>query len=553
MCRIKAMETPWWHKTTIYHIYPRSFMDTNGDGIGDLRGIIEKLDYIAGLGFETIWISPFYPSPLADHGYDITDYEGVAPEYGTMAVFTELLEEAHRRGLKVLLDMVLCHTSDQHPWFVESRQSRDNPKSDWYIWRDGPKHRRPNNWIAYPGGSAWHYDPGREQWYLASFLSFQPDLNWRNPEVKAAMFDVVRYWLRRGVDGFRLDLFSALMKDPDFRPNPFRPGLYDGGRPYLCDPRMQHNHMDTFVVCKELRNVVREFPEPERILLGEVMGAKEDVRKLLGGETNDGLNLGFLFDMIFLLPWQRRAKWFHDLVVRFEQYFPEPFQPTYVYGNHDMRRLMSRIGDDRALAKLLALFQLTARGVPTVYMGEEIGMTDVFIPKSQAQDPVSKLWQWVPDFVRKWLPINLNRDMDRTPMQWTGGENAGFCPPEAVPWLPVNEANKHERNVETQSADPDSLFNVYRSLLKLRKEIPALHEGALTLLEALPSNVLGYVRRRDSQSVVVLINFRKGEAAVSLDSDADLLFSTSGQTWIKGNEAVLPARSALVARFVPHE
>ena len=545
------MEIPWWHKTTVYHIYPRSFLDTNGDGIGDLQGIIEKLDYVADLGFETIWISPFYPSPLADHGYDITDYRGIAPEYGTLAVFAELLEEAHRRKMKVLLDMVLCHTSDQHPWFIESRQSRDNPKSDWYIWRDGPKHRPPNNWIAYPGGGAWHYSPERDQWYLASFLSFQPDLNWRNPEVKAAMFEVVRYWLRRGVDGFRLDLFSALMKDPEFRPNPFRPGLYDGGRPYLYDPCMQHNHPDTFKVCKELRNVVREFPEPERVLLGEVMGAKEDVRMLLGGETNDGLNLGFLFDMIFLLPWQRRAKWFRNVAARFEQHFPAPFQPTYVYGNHDMRRLMSRIGNDMALAKMLAVFQLTARGVPTVYMGEEIGMTDVFIPKSQAQDPVSKLWSGVPDCVRRWLPVNLNRDMNRTPMQWTGGENAGFCPPDTVPWLPINEANKQDRNVETQSADPDSLLNVYKALVKLRRESPALHAGSLTLLEALPSGVLGYTRHGDNETMVILINFRKHEAAVSLDTNAHLLFSTVAQARIQGSKALLPARSALVARNAP--
>ena len=540
------MTVPWWHKTTIYHIYPRSFRDTNGDGIGDLRGIIEKLDYIQNLGFETLWISPFYQSPLADHGYDITDYESIAPEYGGMDDFMELLDEAHKRGLKILLDMVLCHTSDQHPWFLESRQSRNNPKADWYTWRDGRGPKPPNNWIAYPGGRAWHYAPERDQWYMASFLGFQPDLNWRNPEVKETMFNVVRYWLERGVDGFRLDLFSALMKDTQFRNNPFRPGLYDGARPYLQDPCMQHNHPDTFPVCKELRNVVREFGNPERILLGEVMGRKGEIRQLLGGETNDGLNLGFLFDMILLLPWQRRARWFHNLIATYERHFPEPFQPTYVFGNHDMRRLMSRIRDDMNLAKMLAMFQLTARGVATVYMGEEIGMTDVFIPKSQAQDPVSKLWHWVPDVVRGLLPINLNRDMDRTPMQWTSGTHAGFCDPKATPWLPVNEENKHERNVASQEADPGSLLNLYRSVLKLRRELPALHVGRLMLLENLPAQVLGYHRIADKQRVVVLINFKGKPVTIPLDTPGTLLISTTEDVQMEADTIVIPGRSGVI-------
>lgn len=540
------METPWWHKTTVYQIYPRSFRDANGDGIGDLRGIIDKLDYVRDLGLETLWISPFYPSPLADHGYDITDYDSVAPEYGTMADLEELLEEAHRRGMKVLLDMVLGHTSDQHPWFLESRESRDNPKSDWYLWRDGSERRPPNNWMAYPGGGAWHYDAGRGQWYLASFLPFQPDLNWRNPEVKQAMFDVVRRWLRRGVDGFRLDLFSALMKDAEFRNDPFRPGLYDGGLPSLHDPCMHHNHPDIFPICKELRGVMREFGEPERILLGEVMGAKEDVRRLLGGETNDGLHLGFLFDMIFLLPWQRRASWFRKVVAEFERYFPPPLQPTYVFGNHDMRRLMSRIGDDMSLAKMLAVFQLTARGVPTVYMGEEIGMTDLFIPKAQAQDPVSKLWDRVPDALRQWLPVNLNRDMNRTPMQWTDGANAGFCPPDAMPWLPVNEQNKHDRSVEHQAADPDSLLNLYRALLKLRRDRLALHGGTLSLLDGLPAKVFGYMRCGGGETMAVLLNFGKQGVFVPLKEASGVLVSTLGSPQIQGQGLDLPARSAAV-------
>ena len=538
----------WWQETTIYQVYPRSFCDANGDGIGDLRGIIEKLDYVKDLGFETIWISPFYPGPLADHGYDITDYRGVAPEYGTLADVAELLEEAHRRDLKILFDLVLAHTSEQHPWFKASRISRDNPKSDWYIWREGRGRKPPNNWIAMPGGRGWHYGKERDQWYMASFLPFQPDLNWRNPEVKAAMFDIVRYWLELGVDGFRLDLFTALMKDSEFRSNPFRPGLYSGGRPCLCAPCMQHNRPDTFAVAKELRKVVQEFSDPERILLGEVMGTKEDHRRLLGDTSNDGLNLVFIFDMIFLLPWQRSAKWFGGVVRAFEEHFPAPFQPAYVYGNHDQRRLMSRFGDDVDFARLLALFQLTARGVPTVYMGEEIGMTDVFIPKEEAQDPISKNFAWMPDWLRAWLPVNVNRDMNRSPMQWTGGENAGFCPPGVPPWLPVNAANKHARNVESQLEDTGSLLHLYRALLELRKKSPALHRGTLELLPGLSKDILGYRRSVDDEQMDVLLNFGKRERVFPYPRLENVLLVTSEEAGVEAGALRLPGKSGLVAR-----
>lgn len=540
--------TAWWRETTIYQIYPRSFYDANGDGIGDLRGIIDKLDYVKDLGFETIWLSPVYPSPLADHGYDITDYDGVAPEYGTMADLERLIEEAHRRDLKIFLDMVLSHTSDQHPWFIESRRSRENPKSDWYIWRNGRGSGPPNNWIAFPGGRAWHYSKKRDQWYMASFLPFQPDLNWRNPEVKETMFEMVRRWLRKGVDGFRLDLFSALMKDAQFRDNPFKPGIVDAGLPSFHDSCMQHNHPDIFVFAKELRGVMREFDNPERVLLGEIIGSKEAVRQLLGGERNDGLNLGFIFDMIFLLPWQRRAKWFRQLVRSFEQHFPSPFEPTYVFGNHDVRRLMSRIRDDMDLARVLAMFQLTARGVPTVYMGEEIGMTDVFIPKSRAQDPVSKQWQWVPEWLRKILPMNLNRDMNRTPMQWSAIENAGFCPPGVTPWLPVNDQKKCCRNVESQSADPNSLLNLYRALLKCRRTLPALHSGTLTLLDDLPNDVLGYRRQHDEGSVAVLLNFGKRAITFPMNNATEIILSSTTAARLDRGAVHLPPKSGVIMK-----
>lgn len=546
------MTAPWWHETTMYQIYPRSFCDSNGDGIGDLRGIIGKLDYIAELGFETIWISPVYPSPLADHGYDISDYHGVAPEYGTPGDLEELIAAAHRRDLKVLLDLVLNHTSVQHPWFVESRSSRDNAKSDWYLWRDGrAPGRPPNNWIAMPGGRGWHYDRRRDQWYMASFLPFQPDLNWRNPEVKQAMFDVVRHWLRRGVDGFRLDMFSAVMKDPQFRDNPFSPdlcaGLYDG-LVRLRRPVRQINHPDCFALARELRQVAAEFDEPERILVGEVSGDLVAHRELLGIDRNDGFHLVFLFDFAGLLPWQRTAKWFRSVLAAFERYFPPPFQPTYVFGSHDLRRLMSRIGDDLELGRVLALLQLTARGVPTVYMGEEIAMTDRFIARADAQDPVSAKYGFVPDWLREWLPVNLNRDKNRTPMQWTPQENAGFCPDGVRPWLPVNARNKADRNVTCQLYDPGSMLNWYRALLHLRKSSAALRSGRLRLLDGLPPTVLGYVREGDGERIGVLINFARRAVSFDLPGAGQTLLASAPQARAGGGRVSLGGRSGLVLR-----
>jgi alpha-glucosidase len=555
-------DTPWWQRTAIYQIYPRSFSDSNGDGIGDLPGITSKLDYVQDLGFETIWISPFYPSPQADHGYDISDYHGVAPEYGTMADCEQLIEETHRRGMRLLLDLVLNHTSDQHPWFLESRSSRTNPKAGWYIWRDGAgtpdggnphggnPHggKPPNNWRAMPGGRCWHYAAERDQWFLASFMPFQPDLNWRNPEVKRAMFDVVRYWLGKGVDGFRLDMFSTIMKDDRFRDNPFHPGIHAGAAPGLHRPSMQLNHPDTFPFAKELRQVVREFGDPERVLLGEVFGTKAEHRGVLGGDTNDGLNLVFIFDFIFLLRWQRTARWFARVVRSFEHHFPAPFQPTYVFGNHDQRRLMSKIGEDAGLARVLATFQLTVRGVPTVYMGEEIGMTDVQIPRTQAQDPVSKLYGWVPDVVRQWLPVNLNRDNNRTPMQWTAGAHAGFCSAQARPWLPVAAHNRHECNVEGQQGDTGSLLNLYRALLHLRRESAALSAGTLTPLDTLPPTVLGYVRQLREEAITVLLNFGTAPVEITLPAPRTILLATDPRCACDGRRAQLVAKSGIVLR-----
>ncbi|MFN8396455.1 MAG: alpha-glucosidase [Bacteroidia bacterium] len=498
----------WWKRTSIYQIYPRSFQDSNGDGIGDLQGIISRLDYIKGLGIETIWISPFYASPQGDFGYDISDYCAVAPEYGTIADAEELIAAVHERGMKIVMDMVLNHTSEEHPWFLESRMSRDNPKADWYIWRDGKGadgKRPPNNWRSMIGPRGWQWSASRKQWYFASFLNFQPDLNYRNPEVKAAMFEVLRFWLRKGVDGFRLDIFNAIMKDADFRDNPFSWHLlptFDGMNANFQHRLYTVNHPDNFQLAQEVRAVIDEFPG--RFLVGEVFGQHPTIKRFLG-EKQDGLNLIFLFDMLFF---RFKPEFFRKRLEEYEEHYRSPLVPTFVMGNHDNKRSIGRVGGDLERAKALAILQMTTRGVPVVYYGEEIGMQDAEIHKSEAKDPLSRLYGWVPSWLRRLMPVPLNRDVSRTPMRWDSGPNAGFCREDVGPWLPISEGLS-ERNVATQSDRTDSLMQAYRELLALRKQHSVLVEGDLELIAAenLPASVLGFRRRLGSLEATVLVHF----------------------------------------------
>jgi oligo-1,6-glucosidase/alpha-glucosidase len=492
------MNSPWYHKTTIYQIYPRSFFDSNRDGIGDLKGIIQKLDYIHELGFETLWISPFFSSPQADTGYDISSYTDIAPEYGTMDDALQLIEEVHQRGMKIVFDMVMNHTSIEHPWFKESNSSRDNPKSDWYIWRD-----RPNNWQSITGGNGWHYSRERGQYFWSSFLPFQPDLHYRNPEVKKIMFDTVRFWLNKGVDGFRLDIFNVIYKDAEFRNNPFSFKLIpteDDPSGFFQEAKYNLNQPESFEFAKELRSVCDEFGD--RILLGEVSGDRSIIRKFLGDDVNNGLGLIFDFEM---LSFQFSADYFRKLIERIEAHYPNPFMPVYVFSNHDRRRSMHRLGDDIRKAKLLAMLQLTVRGVPCMYYGEEIGMTDLPQPFSTALDPIPHKFKSIPRFIFDLLGLLINRDEVRTPMQWDGTKNAGFSSAEKT-WLPVHR-NYSETNVEKESVEDDSLLNIIRSLINIRnREIP-LQKGSLELLSGLPDGVLGYKRRSENKNLVVLLNF----------------------------------------------
>lgn len=498
----------WWKHTTIYQIYPRSFADSNNDGIGDLRGIINKLDYINGLGFETIWVSPFYESPQADFGYDISNYYAIAPEYGTLTTVDSLIAETHKRGMKIVFDLVLNHTSNQHPWFKESASSKTNPKADWYVWRDGKGKngkRPPNNWYNVISQKGWTYSKARGQWYYSAFLNFQPDLNYRNPDVKAAMFNVVKHWLSSGVDGIRLDIFNCIMEDSLLRDNP---------KVLTYVPSAQHlktkfqnrtnniNHPDNNTLARELRDTINKFTNPPRFMVGEAVGNVTDNMPLVG-KNADGLNLVFLFDMIF---YDFKPKFFRDKINLYEQLCPEPLMPTIVFGNHDNRRSIHRIKNNLQKARLLAMFQLTARGVPVIYYGEEIGMRDVWMPKKDAQDPISDMMKAVPQFMRKKLPVPLNRDVCRTPMQWDNTTNAGFS--KTKPWLPV-DSEAGIRNVQTQLADSLSLLNTYKDLLHLRDTTIALQSGAIiTNPELNTKRVLAYTRYTKNSGVyTVLINF----------------------------------------------
>ena len=503
----------WWRETTVYQIYPRSFMDSTGDGVGDLEGIIARLDHLADLGVETLWFSPFYASPQRDVGYDISDYRSVAPEYGDMEACRRLFGAVHDRGMRVVLDMVLNHTSDQHPWFLASRSSRDDPKRDWYVWRDGRKPgggAPPNNWHAMIGGSGWHYDAGTDQWYWAQFLPFQPDLNYRNPAVRAEMLDTLRYWMDLGADGFRLDIVNALFEDEGFRDNPFAWKLLPGDD----DPSMMFqqatrtlNHPDTLAFMRALREVVDGHGDGGRFLVGEV-NAPIEMARAHCGEAADGLHLVFLFKS---LKARLTAGGIRRLIEEYEALFPEPYLPTWVFSNHDRVRRISRLGkDDLAQAKLNAAWQLTARGVPFLYYGEEIGMRQQRLPVKDSRDGFVH-WlgkpQWVVELVRRITGESINRDECRTPMQWDPSPNAGFCPPGVTPWLPT-PPDPRGRTVAEQRQDPESLLNCYRRFLAARRAHAALRRGTIELLpeDVTGRSVTGWRRCAGGRSVLVLIN-----------------------------------------------
>ncbi|MGD8821422.1 MAG: alpha-amylase family glycosyl hydrolase [Anaerolineae bacterium] len=497
----------WWQTGVIYQIYPRSFKDTTGNGVGDLRGVLQQLDYLSEtLGVDAIWLSPFYPSPMADFGYDVADYTDVDPLFGTLDTFDQLLAQAHQRGLRVIIDLVPNHTSDQHPWFIESRSSRTNPKRDWYMWADAkPDGSPPNNWLSVFGGPAWEFDAQTGQYYLHSFLKEQPDLNWRNPAVKAAMFDVARFWLDRGVDGFRIDVAQFIMKDPELRDNPPNPGTKMDIHRALGDyDSLLHihdkAHPDAHAIYREFRQVLDSYNgQNPRMTIGEIHIFDWEEWASYYGQSLDELHMPFNFQLLNI-PWQ--ASRVRSTVNDLESALPPGAWPNYVLGNHDESRLATRIGP--AQARVAAMLLLTLRGTPTMYYGDEIGMADVPIPPERQQDP----WGLrVP---------GLGRDACRTPMQWTAAAYAGFSAPDTPAlWLPL-AADYQEVNVERQLADPHSLLNLYRRLLAYRRNSPALSWGDYQPVDGAPADCFLYRRHTDEERLLVALNFTSERQRLAL-------------------------------------
>ena len=502
-------DTLWWQHGIVYQIYPRSFQDSNGDGVGDLEGIRSRLDYLQWLGVDAIWISPFYPSPMADFGYDISDYRGVDPIFGTLEDFDRLVADAHERGLKVILDFVPNHSSSEHPWFRESRSSRHNPRRDWYIWRDpAPDGGPPNNWLANFGGSAWTFDDATGQYYYHAFLPEQPDLNWRNPDVREAMCDALRFWLDRGVDGFRVDVIWHLMKDEQFRDNPPNPGWHPGLpnidrllQHYSCDRPEIHD------VVAQLRGVLDDYPE--RVLIGEIYLPLERLVAYYG-EQLEGAHLPFNFQLIFA-AWNARE--IARIVQDYEEALPEGGWPNWVLSNHDQKRIASRVGV--AEARVAAMLLLTLRGTPTLYYGSELGLEDVPVPPERVQDP----WE------KNEPGLGFGRDPARTPMPWDDSEGAGFT--TGLPWLPLNP-DWRERNVAKMRSDPRSILALYRRLIDLRRSEATLNRGDYVHAHV-EGELYAYERRDGERRLLVGLNFGHRPQVLTLPEDAPagrLLLST---------------------------
>jgi len=520
-----AIAGHWWQTGVIYQVYPRSFQDTNGDGVGDLRGITARLDYFVALGVDAIWISPFYPSPMADFGYDVADYTGVDPLFGTLADFDALIAAAHAKGLKLILDFVPNHSSDQHPWFLESRSSRTNPKRNWYLWREPAppgddwrpaRERVPNNWMSHFGGSAWTFDEGTQQFYCHSFLKEQPDLNWRNPEVRAAIYAAMRFWLDRGVDGFRMDVLWLLIKDAEFRNNPRNPEWHEDLQSFSSVlPKHTADQPETHEIVREMRAVMDSYADRgSRVLIGEIYLPLRDLVRYYGGNENaggpqlNGANLPFNFHLI-QTRWQAEA--IAAIVREYERLLPTGAWPNYVLGNHDQSRLATRIGVGQA--RVAAMMLLTLRGTPTLYYGDEIGMTDVPIAPDQVQDPAEK----------NEPGKGRGRDPERSPMLWDGSANAGFTSPEATPWLPLL-ADRAAVNVAVEGVDHKSMLSLYRVLLSLRREFAALHSGAITDVRA-QDGVLSYTRELGEERFQIHLNLT-GEHRQVQSETGHILFTT---------------------------
>jgi alpha-glucosidase len=534
MYKIEIENRIWWKHGVVYHIYVRSFADSNHDGIGDIPGIIGKLNYLADLGVDAIWLSPVFASPNVDFGYDVSDFNSISPDYGTMDDFIQLVNEAHNLGIRIILDIIMNHTSDQHPWFTESRSSLTNPKRDWYIWQDGKSGNLPNNWKSATGGSAWKFDPLTNQYYLHSFFEEQPDLNWRNQQLSDAFFGIFQFWLDLGVDGFRLDVVNFIVKDKKFRDNPVFPMF-----PFLQQPVYTRNRSRSFKIVKDLRKLMDGYED--KMTVGEIYvmppGDPEAAVSYLGKGDNS-LNLAFDFSLMFK-PWN--AHQYINTINNYQKQIPKQGWPCHVLSNHDLFRSINRFPFTRnktEKAKVAAVLLLTLRGTPFIYYGEEIGMPNSRIPQHAIRDSLGK---------RYW-PFFTGRDKARTPMQWNDGLNAGFS--DVKPWLPVDNSY-HTTNVENESLDERSLFQVYKKMIQLRKKHPALQMGRWVPLLNGKNGVACLLRFLKDERIIILLNFTGNTIKLDLQEHlfGEVLFSTHRSTsevkYLKGLR-VLPFEATVL-------
>jgi alpha-glucosidase len=537
-----TIDNTWWKHAVIYEIYPRSFQDSNGDGIGDLNGITQRLDYLQALGVDAIWISPMYPSPQVDFGYDISDYENVDPQYGTLKDFDRLVEEAKKRNIRVILDMVLNHTSDKHKWFIESASSRKNAKRDWYMWNDGKpgpngKPVPPNNWESLFGGSAWEYVPQTKSFYYHKFYKQQPDLNWSNPAVEKAMFGSMQFWLDRGVAGYRLDAIPTLFEDPQLRDEPVLSGTNAQG-----DPNLDHIYTDNLPavhgVIRRMRGMVAKYPG-DRVLIGETyLPNTAELDKWYGGVKKDELQLPM--DMIVGFSNKLDANMFRARISEVETQV-HGSQPLLVFDNHDNIRSWERYGDgvhNVAIAKLLATMLFTTRATALMYYGEELGMTtSTPMRVEDVRDPIG----------RTGWPKEKGRDGERTPMQWdASAPQAGFST-SATTWLPV-ASNYKTVNVQTELADPNSLLNWHKNLIEMRKKRDAVRDGGMVMLDTSNPSVLSYVRTAPPghHNIVVALNMTGQPQKIALDLKEAGIQQTAIKTLITDEPSLMGATSTSI-------
>jgi alpha-glucosidase len=503
----------WWKEAIVYQIYPRSFCDSNGDGVGDLEGIRGKLDYLKDLGINAIWISPVYPSPGKDCGYDISDYTDIDPLFGSLEVFKRLLSDAHEKGIRILMDLVINHTSDQHPWFIESREGNTN-KRDWYLWHKGKNGKRPNNWVAtLELTNAWWWDELRQEYYLSTFTRNQPELNWRNPEVKSEIFKVLKFWLDLGVDGFRMDVVNWYIKDDQFRDNPWSLKLFpDLFQKHIYD----RNRPETHDICREIRTLADSYPG-ERMLVGEIFTDNAEEAASYHGKNLDELHMAFNFHFMYQF-WG--AKRFYKSIVRWYQALPEGAWPNFTLSNHDYIRHGTRYRWGKFTERRLRLaitMLMTLRGTPFLYYGEEIGMENTPVPKGQAMDPLER------------FPLIPGRARARTPMQWSPEKNAGFS--SGMPWLPINQKFS-KVNVETESQDPGSLLNYYKNVIELRQSNDSLRKGDFRFLLNAHADLLVYERSFEGKKAIVILNFAHKDVFIPegmIEAGRECDFGTHGK------------------------